>query len=82
MTEKYNGWKNCATWNVALWINNDEGLYRAAVEFMQTYKGKRPYAAFVKEMFMPNERTPDGYKWHDKALGYEELDDMMRELID
>lgn len=82
MTEKYNGWKNRATWNVALWINNDEGLYRVAVEFMQRYKGKHPYVAFVKEMFMPDERTPDGYKWHGKALGYKELDDMMRDLID
>ena len=28
----YNGWKNWETWNVALWLGNDEGLYRAAVE--------------------------------------------------
>ena len=29
MTEdkRYNGWKNYETWNVALWIGNEEGSY-------------------------------------------------------
>ena len=26
----YNGWTNYETWNVALWINNTEGLYNLA----------------------------------------------------
>jgi hypothetical protein len=25
---KYEGWKNWETWNVALWVNNEEPLYR------------------------------------------------------
>ncbi len=29
MSEKtYNGWTNYETWNVALWIDNEEGSYR------------------------------------------------------
>lgn len=26
-TTKYNGWTNYETWNVALWIDNEEGSY-------------------------------------------------------
>ena len=28
----YNGWENYETWNVALWINNDQDLYDFAAE--------------------------------------------------
>ena len=27
MTRTYNGWTNYETWNVALWIGNDQGSY-------------------------------------------------------
>jgi len=27
-TQEYNGWKNVFTWNVVLWLQNDEPMYR------------------------------------------------------
>ena len=32
MKKQYLGHKNKNHWNVSLWINNDEGLYRTALD--------------------------------------------------
>jgi hypothetical protein len=33
--KKYNGWNNYETWNVALWIDNDQGSYSQRQEMAQ-----------------------------------------------
>lgn len=33
--KKYNGWTNYETWNVALWIDNDQGSYSQRQEMAQ-----------------------------------------------
>lgn len=76
----YNGWKNRQTWNVSLWINNEESLYRAAVDFMKTYKGKKPYMSFIRKNYMINERTPDNISYSGARLDYKALNEMMQEL--
>lgn len=76
----YNGWKNRQTWNCALWIGNDEPLYRSAVEFMARYKGRAPYAAFIKANGMDSDKTPDGIAWISTRISYVELNAMMKEL--
>ena len=37
---KYQGHKNWNSWNVSLWINNDEGLYRLALDILNWCKAE------------------------------------------
>lgn len=34
--QRYNGWTNWATWNVKLWIDNDEGSHEYFAELVRT----------------------------------------------
>ena len=56
----YNGHKNYTHWNVSLWINNDEGLYNLAREYVRRH-GVRCAARKLKNE-LP-ERTPDGARY-------------------
>lgn len=62
MTETYNGWANRETWNVALWLGNDEGFYREAVSFGQrtlpAHDEEAKVEAFCRNLF--GDMTPDG----------------------
>lgn len=70
----YNGWKNWETWNVALWIGNDEGLYNIA-------RRCRDYAAFQQEMReLGSVENPDQVAWNDSCLDIAALDRMIRDL--
>jgi len=74
MSEGYNGWSNYETWNVALWIGNDEGLYHIARE-------SRDYESFADTMReLGSLETPDGVAWNDSGLDTDELDSCIREL--
>ena len=72
---EYNGWTNYETWNVALWIGNDEGLYQMARDWR--HHGYKSLSHMLIE-FSP--ATPDGVKWDDDNLNICELDEMMEEL--
>ncbi len=41
---KYSGHRSWNAWNVSLWLNNDESLYREMVHFVK-YAPTRPEAA-------------------------------------
>lgn len=67
----YSGWANWETWQVMLWLNNEEGLYDAYTSFARatSYRVTENGAEnFVKEL-MP-EGTPD----FDDASEYDAVD--------
>ena len=66
--ENYNGWKNWATWNVALWLANDEAFYKLSRHFVP-YKN---LADKLEEMNTPC--TPDGASFKDPDLDIDALD--------
>lgn len=61
-SKSYNGHKNYNFWNVSLWINNDEGLYRLAQECLQATTTK-DLAAERMMWDLQGDETPDGVKY-------------------
>jgi hypothetical protein len=72
--QRYNGWKNYETWNVALWIGNDEGLYENAKE-LGTYERLRDILQ-VRGII----ETTDSVSYRDSGLDISALNEMISEL--
>ena len=70
--KEYNGWSDWTTWNCALWINNDEGLYNIARYCEDWFD----FIVAMGEHGM--KKTPDGAKWTE--ADYDEMSEMMAEL--
>ena len=67
-----NGWKNYETWNVSLWIQNEELLYRTALE-------ATGFQDFINTMHSWNSfETDDGVTWVD--ADYSEVQSMFNEM--
>ena len=74
MIDTFNGWKNHATWNVALWIQNDEGFYSVAQEAEQM----EDFSDFV--ISNGHTHTPDGVGWDEQQLDYKALDELIASI--
>ena len=67
--KKYNGWANYETWNVSLWINNNEQMYAAANN--SSVKNYRDFVRLAKSLGIT--QTGDGVKFNDKKVFYRSI---------
>jgi hypothetical protein len=68
----YNGYANYQTWNVCLWLSNDELLYSIAKQCI-SYDHFR---ILIREIFEKDNlrfETPDGVAWNDSGINIAEM---------
>ena len=71
----YNGWKNYETWNVILWLDNDEGLYNIV-----KYSESESYEDFAHDYLLEfTQATPDHVAWLHHNLDHDALNAYIRE---
>ena len=82
--QTYNGWANYETWNVSLWLQNDEAMYQLALEHVNMLKRwNKPvkYDLLIPSLELRfSQITPDGVRWMDGRINTDELDSMLSEL--
>ena len=71
----YNGWANYNTWNVSLWLQNDEVLYHMACAWAE-----HGYKSLSHQLMELMPETPDGVAWNDASLDVPRLNEMLSEM--
>jgi hypothetical protein len=74
MTKTYNGYKNYNTWNVALWLANDESLYNA-VKGCNSWKEAKQVLHDIHWTM-----TPDGVEIENPSVSHKEMDKFIKEI--
>jgi hypothetical protein len=75
----YNGYTNYETWNVMLWLYNDESIYTELRSSLQPYRGcgieTEDVAYVVRRIFHDGETsaTPDGVWLDDKRIDWRQI---------
>ena len=79
--QTFNGWANYETWNVSLWINNDEPMYRSVFGLVNSKVTQwTDIASVLTTLF--GDKTPDGVAWNDPTIDADEMNELLAEMID
>lgn len=75
-----NGWRNNETWNVALWIQNDEQYFALAMVYRK--RGYKAFAEILGNLYPGSFGicTPDGVEWNHHSLDIKALDELLADL--
>jgi hypothetical protein len=85
--EKYNGWANYETWNVALWYNNDEAIYDMLYDMIKSVAPEEINDETASEVvitafkYYNMAETPDNVKLNSKEINWYEIAEDLREWI-
>ena len=80
-TQTYNGWANRATWNVVLWINNEEPMYRQVLGLVNSKVTQWTDVAGVLTTLF-GDKTPDGVAWNDPTIDVDRMNEVLAEFND
>jgi hypothetical protein len=83
--EDYNGWANYETWNVALYLDNDEGFYLAVGEYVRTTLNSADdltYDGLIEYLGLEAQSTPDGIRWDNFRINRKEMFEWLMEHAD
>ena len=80
-TQTCNGWANYETWNVVLWIGNDESMYRQVLGLVNSKVTQWTDVAGVLSTLF-GDKTPDGVAWNDPTIDADRMNEYLEEFND
>ena len=80
-TQTFNGWANYETWNVTLWIQNDESLYNLACDVVRDGGAYGNFVNILRDTFGAT-HTPDNVAWDDANIYGIEVNDVMADMYE
>jgi hypothetical protein len=69
--KKHNGYRSWNEWNVSLWINNDEALYRHALDLVNNFT-----LAQATKIFMRHHWTTPDKAYYNRICVYNTLKEL------